>query len=127
VLLLLSQALTLLWDIQAGKWDTKAFWEAMFISVLVAAQQIPIQRLSSENKGALPYIPLQAGYRSKKQSLTHIWLLVISLATSSSVRHDHFQVQFKFQFPAMSSSPPHFITSPFDAWTYIGSKSIILI
>jgi hypothetical protein len=59
----------MLQDIQAGKWDTKAFQEAVFISV-----QIPIQRLSPKNKGALPYIPLQAGYRSKKQSLTHIWL-----------------------------------------------------
>jgi hypothetical protein len=33
-----------------------------------------------ENKGALPYIPLQAGYRSKKQALTHIWLQATLLA-----------------------------------------------
>jgi hypothetical protein len=75
----------LLWDIQAGKWDTRAFWEAIFMSVLAVAQWIPIQRLSLVNRGALPYIPLHAGNRSEKQSLTHIWLLVISLVTSSSV------------------------------------------
>jgi hypothetical protein len=62
----------MLQDIQAGKWDTEAFQEAIFINVLAAALQIPIQRLSPENKGTLPYIPLQAGYRIKKQSLTHI-------------------------------------------------------
>jgi hypothetical protein len=55
---------------------------------------IHIQRLSPENKGALPYIPLQAGYKSKKQSLTHTWLLVMSLATSSSVLCDCFHVLF---------------------------------
>jgi hypothetical protein len=31
----------LLWDIQAGKQDTKAFQEATFISLPAAAQQIP--------------------------------------------------------------------------------------
>jgi hypothetical protein len=55
-------------DIPVGKWDTKAFQEAIFISMLTAAQWIPIQRLSPEKDGALSYIPLQAGYRSKKQS-----------------------------------------------------------
>jgi hypothetical protein len=84
----------MLQDIQAGKQDTKDFQEAIFISVPAVAQWIHIQRLSPENKGALPYIPLQAVYRSEKQSLTHKWLLVISLATSSSVLCDHFYVQF---------------------------------
>jgi hypothetical protein len=28
----------------------------------------------SSDKGAFPYILLQAGYRSKKQHLSHIWL-----------------------------------------------------
>jgi hypothetical protein len=74
----------LLWDIHAGKWDTKAFLEAMFISVPVVAQQIPIQKLSPENKGALPSIPLQAGYSSKKQGLTPMWLYASLLATSPS-------------------------------------------
>jgi hypothetical protein len=40
-----------------------------------------VQRLSSENKGVSPYIPWQAGYRSKKQGLIHIWLYTILLAT----------------------------------------------
>jgi hypothetical protein len=95
-----------LWDIQPGKWDTKAFQEAMFIGMLGVIQRIHIQRLSPHNKGALPYILLQADYKSKKQSLTHVWLFVISLATSFSVLCDHFQVQFKFQVSAMSSPPP---------------------
>jgi hypothetical protein len=62
----------MLWDIQEGKWD-KAFQEAMFIGMPAVAQQIPIQTLSPENKRTLPYIPLQGGYRSKKQSLLNIW------------------------------------------------------
>jgi hypothetical protein len=41
-----------------------------------------------ENKGALPYIPLKAGYRSEKQSLIHIWLHASLLATSPSVLCD---------------------------------------
>jgi hypothetical protein len=84
----------LLQDIQAGKWDIKAFQEAILISIPAVAQQILTQRLSPENKGVLPYIPLQAGYRSKKQSLTHIWLHASLLATSPSVLCDlpHIQI-----------------------------------
>jgi hypothetical protein len=78
----------MLQDIQTGKWNTKAFQEATFISVLAVTQWIPIQRLSLENKGALPYILLQAGYRSKKQSLTHIWLYASLLAISPLVLCD---------------------------------------
>jgi hypothetical protein len=40
-------------------------------SVLAVAQWIHSQRLSPENKGVSPYIPLRAGYRSKKQGLIH--------------------------------------------------------
>jgi hypothetical protein len=54
----------LLWDSQAGKQDTKTFWEAMFTGMTAATQWIHIQRLSPEHKGALPYIPLQADYRN---------------------------------------------------------------
>jgi hypothetical protein len=72
----------MLQDIQAGKWDTKSFQEAIIIIILETAQRIPIQRLSIENKGALPYIPLKAGYRSKKQSLTYICLYASLLVTS---------------------------------------------
>jgi hypothetical protein len=46
-------------------------------------QQTHVQRLSPENKGVSPYIPLQASYRSKKQGLIHIWLYLILLATLS--------------------------------------------
>jgi hypothetical protein len=41
-----------------------------------------VQRLSPENKEVSPYIPLQAGYRCKKQSSTHLWLHVTSLASA---------------------------------------------
>jgi hypothetical protein len=77
-----------------GKRNTKAFGEAMFVSMPAVAQQIHIQRLNPENKGALPYTPLQADYRNEKQSLTHIWLLVISLGISF---HCHMTV-FRFSF-----------------------------
>jgi hypothetical protein len=45
---------------QAGKQDTKAFHEAIFISMPSVAQWIPIQRLSPENKRALPFMPWQS-------------------------------------------------------------------
>jgi hypothetical protein len=45
----------LLQDIQAGKQDTKASEEAIFFSVLAAAPQIPIQRLSREQRGLALY------------------------------------------------------------------------
>jgi DMSO reductase anchor subunit len=91
-------AAPLLWYIQAGKQDTKAFGEAMFISMLAVTQWIPIQRLSPENTEALPFIHLQTKNRNEKQSLTHIWLPVISLVTSFSMLCDHFQVQFLLSF-----------------------------
>jgi uncharacterized protein YbaP (TraB family) len=75
-------------DIVAGysrteKQNTEAVQqEAMFV-VPAQTQQTYVQRLSPENKGDLLYIPLQAGYRSKKQGLTHIWLHATLLATSS--------------------------------------------
>jgi hypothetical protein len=40
-------------------------------------QRTHVQRLSLENKGVSPYIPLQAGYRCKKQGQIHIWLYLI--------------------------------------------------
>jgi hypothetical protein len=40
----------------------------MFI-VLTQTQWTHVQRLSPEHKGVTPYIPLQAGYRSKKAKL----------------------------------------------------------
>jgi hypothetical protein len=75
---------TLWWDIQAGNQDTKAFQEAIFISRPAAAQWIPIQRLSPENKGALDTFVSML----QKQDLTHIWSYASLLATSPSVLCD---------------------------------------
>jgi hypothetical protein len=49
--------------------------------VRAQTQGTHVQRLSPQNKGVSPYIPLQAGYRSKKQGLVHIWLYLILLPT----------------------------------------------
>jgi hypothetical protein len=66
-----------------------------------------VQRLNLENKGVSPYILLQAGYRSKKQSSTHIWLHVISLAISFPECYVTFMFQFcKFYLSALPSLPP---------------------
>jgi hypothetical protein len=78
----------LLWDFQAGKWDTKAFKEEIFISMPATAKQIHIQRLSPENKGVSAYIRLQASCKSKKEGLTHIWLHATLLATLPLVLRD---------------------------------------
>jgi hypothetical protein len=73
--------------------------------VLAQTQQTCVQRLSPKNKGVSLYIPLQAGYRSKKQSSTHIWLHVTLLAISFPqcyVTFFMFQL-FKFYLSAMPS------------------------
>jgi hypothetical protein len=44
--------------------------------VSTQTQWTHVQRLSPQNKEASPYVHLQAGYRSKKQSSTHLWLHV---------------------------------------------------
>jgi hypothetical protein len=62
--------------------------------VLAQTQRTRVQRLSSENKGVSPYRPLQAGYRSKRQGLTHIWLHVTLLASSPSVLCDLHVLDF---------------------------------
>jgi hypothetical protein len=82
----------MLWESQIETQDTKVFWEARFTSMLVVAQQIHIQKLSPENKEVSPYVPLQASYRSKKQSFTHIWLHVTLLATLPPVFCDLLHV-----------------------------------
>jgi hypothetical protein len=58
-------------------------------------QQTRVQSLSLEDNDVSPYISLQAGYRSKKQSSTHIWLHVTSLAMSFPQCYVTF---FMFQF-----------------------------
>jgi hypothetical protein len=67
-----------------------------------------VQRLSPENKGVSPCILLQAGCRSKKQSSTHIWLHVTSLAISFPQCYvTFFMFQFfKFYLSALPSLPP---------------------
>jgi hypothetical protein len=70
-------------------------------------QGTQVQRLSPENKEFSPYIPLQAGYRSKKQNSTHIWLHVTSLAISFLQCYVTFMFQFfKFYLSALPSLPP---------------------
>jgi hypothetical protein len=56
---------------QVEIWDTEA---------VMLCQHRP-SGLSPKDNGVSPYIPLQAGYRSKKQGLIHIWLYTILLAT----------------------------------------------
>jgi hypothetical protein len=60
-------------------WDPEAISRKQFIYLFIylfivpaQTQQTHVQWLSPENKGVSPYIALQAGYRSKKQSSTHI-------------------------------------------------------
>jgi hypothetical protein len=62
-------------------WDSEANSMKQRFIVPAQTQQTHVQRLRPENKGVSPYTPLQAGYRSKKQGLIHIWLYLILLAT----------------------------------------------
>jgi hypothetical protein len=65
-------------------WDTgilEAVSRKQHFIVPAQTQQTHVQRLSPKNKGVSPYIPLQAGYRSKKQGLIHRWIYLILLAT----------------------------------------------
>jgi hypothetical protein len=70
-----------------------------------------VQRLSPEIKGGSPYIPLQAGYRSKNLSWIHIRLHVTLFAPSPppppAVLVTFFMFQFfKFSLSALPSLPP---------------------
>jgi hypothetical protein len=93
------------------------FLGAMFIGMLAVTHWIHIQRLSPENKEGLPYISLQANYRNEKQSLTYIWLLVISLDISFSVLHEPFSgsVSLSFSFlpchPLLPTTIGHYLTT----------------
>jgi hypothetical protein len=62
--------------------DSEAISRKQHFVVSAQTQQTHIQRLSPENKGVSPYIPLQAGYRGneikkQQQRLAHIWLHAI--------------------------------------------------
>jgi hypothetical protein len=77
----------------------------MFI-VLTQTPQTHVQRLSPENKEVSPYTPSQAGYRSKKQSATHLWLHETSLVISFSQCYVTLMLQlFKFYLSALPSLP----------------------
>jgi hypothetical protein len=82
-----------------------------------------VQRLSPENKEVSPCIPLQAGYRSKKQSSTHTWLHVTSLAISiPPVLCDLFYVLIFLSFISLlchTFSLPHYQNTacPFLFWS----------
>jgi hypothetical protein len=70
----------LLWEIMS--WDMSP-WGRLSGSNVYFASTDPADscpKAEPENKGVSPYVLLQAGYRSKKQSTTHIWLPVTSLA-----------------------------------------------
>jgi hypothetical protein len=59
-----------------------------------------------QEQGVSPYVPLQAGFRGKKQSLTHILLHVTLLAISYPQYYVTFMFQFfKFYLSAMPSLP----------------------
>jgi hypothetical protein len=64
----------------------KGYLGSSTYSMLPAAQQIPIQRLNPENKGALPYIPLQAVYGSKKLNPYMVICISIGYFTLSVMR-----------------------------------------
>jgi hypothetical protein len=60
--------------------DSEAISRKQHFIMPAQTQRTRVQRLSPENKGVSPYIPLQAGYRGnkiKKQGLTHIWFHAI--------------------------------------------------
>jgi hypothetical protein len=107
-------------------------------------QRTHVQRLSLENKGVSPYTPLQAGYRSKKQSSIHIWLHVTSLAISFPQGYVTFMFQFFKCYLCFAILSPCLIirTQPVSLLVFLpatsfppppplmldlGSKSIILI
>jgi hypothetical protein len=86
----------------------QAFQEAIFIVKLEAAQQIHIQRLSPKNKGISFYIPLQAGYRSKKARFNSYIVACNSVGYFIPQCYVIFFMFrfFKFYLPAMPSPPP---------------------
>jgi hypothetical protein len=70
------------WNLNLRYETVRQFTREQRFIVPAQAQQTCVQRLRSENKRISDCIPLQAGYRNKKQSSTHIWLHVTSLAIS---------------------------------------------
>jgi hypothetical protein len=72
----------LLWAFQIEIWDTETIrQEAMLHCAGMDSADSTPKAEPLEQRG-LPYMPLQAGYRSKKQRLTYIWLHATLLAIS---------------------------------------------
>jgi hypothetical protein len=74
----------MLWESQTETQDTEAIQqEAMFFCASIdLIDSYP--KAKPENQGVSCYIPLQAGYRSKKQGVSYIWLHANIQATSLS-------------------------------------------
>jgi hypothetical protein len=89
-------------------WDTEAVYqEATFYCASTDLADL-CPKAEPKNKMVSPYIPLQAGYRSKEQSSTHIWLHVTSMAISFPQCYvTFFMFHFlKFYLSALPSLPP---------------------
>jgi hypothetical protein len=77
--------LELLQDTQKqGNGTPRLFWEAVYISMLAATQQIHIQSSSPNKKAGLPF---QAKYRSKKQNPYMVDCNFIGYFILSAMRH----------------------------------------
>jgi hypothetical protein len=134
--------LGVLWETRTETRDSEAR-KPCFI-VPAQTQWTSAQRLSPENKGLSPYVPLQARYRGNKiekqgfyasasallplvlHDLLHVWiLLVLSLCCAIPsplllYQNTGLSVSLLVLLPATSFPR-------FEAWTHLGSKSIILI
>jgi hypothetical protein len=86
----------------------RQFTRKQHFVVPTQTQWTVVLRLSPENKYVSHYIPLQAGYRSKKQSSAHKWLHVTLLAISFPQCYvTFFMFQFfRFYLSALLSLPP---------------------
>jgi hypothetical protein len=95
------------WNLKLRYGTLRQFIRKQCFIVPAQTQWTRVQRLRPENKGVSPYISLPAGYRSRMQSSTHIWLHVTLLAISFPQCYVTFMFQlFKFYLPALPSLPP---------------------
>jgi hypothetical protein len=96
--------LYLLQESQAEFGTLMHFSRKQHFIVVTQTQQTHVLRLSPKNKEISRHIPRQAGYRSKKQSSTHLWLHVTLLAISVPQCYVTFMFQvFKFYLSALPS------------------------
>jgi hypothetical protein len=85
---------TLLWEIRTETWDTETRKQRFIVLA-----QTYVQRLSPENKGVSPYIPLQAGNKGKKPRLNPY------MVTCNSV--DYFTLVLSAPLPLVLRDPLH--------------------